>query len=55
MIGRRSVILGGAVALAGLAVPALAQSPDVTKLRDELMDRREAKWWSVLYQETPIK
>jgi uncharacterized protein (TIGR02246 family) len=44
MIGRRSVILGGAIALAGLAVPALAQSPDLTKLRDELMELEKASW-----------
>ena len=44
MIGRRSVILGGAVALAGLAVPALAQSPDIMKLRDELMELEKASW-----------
>ena len=42
MIGRRSVMLGGAVALAGLAVPALAQSPEITKLRDELMELEKA-------------
>ena len=44
MIARRSLILGGAVALAGLAVPALAQSPDVAKLRDELMALEKASW-----------
>ena len=44
MIGRRSVMLGGAVALAGLAVPALAQSPEITKLRDELMELEKASW-----------
>ena len=44
MIGRRSVILGGAVALASLAMPALAQSPDIAKLRDELMDLEKASW-----------
>jgi hypothetical protein len=44
MIGRRSVILGGAVALAGLAVPALAQSPDIAKLRDELMELEKGSW-----------
>jgi len=43
-IGRRSVMLGGAVALAGLAVPALAQSPDLTKLREELMELEKASW-----------
>ena len=44
MIGRRSVILGGAVALAGPAVPALAQSPDIAKLRDKLMELEKASW-----------
>ena len=44
MIGRRSVILGGAIALAGLAVPALAQSSDLTKLREELMALEKGSW-----------
>ena len=45
MIGRRSVMLGGAVALGGLAVvPALAQSPDITKLREELMALEKGSW-----------
>ena len=44
MIGRRCVILGGAVALAGLALPVLAQSPDLTKLREELMALEKASW-----------
>ena len=44
MIGRRSVNLGGAIALAGFAVSALAQSPDLTKLRDELMALEKASW-----------
>jgi hypothetical protein len=37
-------MLGGAVALAGLAVPALAQSPEIAKLRDELMELEKASW-----------
>ena len=45
MIGRRSVMLGNAVALGGLAVvPALAQSPDSTKLREELMALEKGSW-----------
>ena len=45
MIGRRSVMLGSAVALGGLAVvPALAQSPDITKLREELMALEKGSW-----------
>jgi len=44
MTGRRSAILGGMVALASLAVPALAQSPDVAKLREELMALEKASW-----------
>ena len=45
MIGRRSVMLGSAVALGGLAVaPALAQSPDITTLREELMALEKGSW-----------
>ncbi len=44
MIGRRSVSVGGAVASAGLALPALARSPDLTKLREELMALEKASW-----------
>ena len=45
MIGRRSVMLGSAVALGGLAVaPAMAQSPDITKLREELMALEKGSW-----------
>jgi len=45
MIGKRSVMLGSAVALGGLAVvPALAQSPDITKLREELMALEKGSW-----------
>ena len=32
------------MALAGLAVPALAQSPDITKLREELMALEKGSW-----------
>jgi uncharacterized protein (TIGR02246 family) len=44
MIARRSVILGGAIALAGLAGPAWAQSPDMAKLREELMALEKGSW-----------
>ena len=45
MIGRRSVMLGSAVALGGLAVaPAMAQSPDITKLQEELMALEKGSW-----------
>lgn len=45
MIGRRSAILGSAVALASLGVlPVLAQSPDMTKLREELMALEKGSW-----------
>jgi len=44
MIGRRSVVLGGAIALAGLAMPALAQSPDIAQLREELMALEKGSW-----------
>lgn len=44
MIARRSVILGAAVALTGLAVPAWAQSPDMAKLREELMALEKGSW-----------
>jgi len=38
-------MLGSAVALGGLAVvPALAQSPDITKLREELMALEKGSW-----------
>ncbi len=40
---RRSVIMGGALALAGFS-SALAQSPDTLKLRDELMALEKASW-----------
>ena len=44
-IGRRSAVLGSAIALAGLAVgPALAQLPDITSLREELMSLEKASW-----------
>ena len=48
MIARRSLMLGGALALAGGAAfvpaPAGAQSADVTKLRDELMELEKGSW-----------
>ena len=44
MIARRTLMIGGAVALAGLALPASAQSPEITKLRDELMELEKASW-----------
>ena len=45
MIGRRSVMLGSAVALGGLAVaPAMAQSPDITKLQEELVALEKGSW-----------
>lgn len=40
---RRSVFMGGALALAGFS-SALAQSPDTLKLRDELMALEKASW-----------
>ena len=45
MIGRRSAILGSAVALTSLGVlPVLAQSPDLTKLREELIALEKGSW-----------
>jgi uncharacterized protein (TIGR02246 family) len=38
------MMAGSALALAGLAVPALAQSPEITKLRDGLMELEKASW-----------
>jgi uncharacterized protein (TIGR02246 family) len=43
MMTRRSLMIGGVVALAGLS-PALAQSPDIAKLREELMALEKASW-----------
>ena len=43
MISRRSAMIGGALVVAGLA-PAFAQTPDVMKLRDELMALEKASW-----------
>ena len=40
---RRSVMMGGALALAGFS-SALAQSPDTLKLRDELIELEKASW-----------
>jgi len=44
MIGRRSAMLGGAIAAAALAAPALAQSPDLDRLREELMALEKGSW-----------
>ena len=44
MIGRRAAILGGAIALGALAAPAIAQSQDMTKLREELMALEKDSW-----------
>ncbi|CAN5330677.1 hypothetical protein BH10PSE6_BH10PSE6_46380 [soil metagenome] len=44
MIARRTLMIGSAVALAGLALPAAAQSPEIVKLRDELMELEKASW-----------
>jgi uncharacterized protein (TIGR02246 family) len=43
MSARRSFLIGGALALAGLS-PALGQSADVMKLRDELMELEKGSW-----------
>jgi hypothetical protein len=39
-----AVMLGGAIAPAALAVPALAQSPDIDRLREELMALEKGSW-----------
>ena len=44
MIARRLLMTAGALGLAGLSVAAHAQSPDMTKLRDELMALEKASW-----------
>jgi Domain of unknown function (DUF4440) len=44
MISRRSLMIGGALVLAG-SLPALAQSPDIAKLRDELMTLEKGSWY----------
>jgi uncharacterized protein (TIGR02246 family) len=44
MLSRRSLMIGGTVALAGLA-PAFAQTPDIMKLRDELMTLEKGSWY----------
>jgi uncharacterized protein (TIGR02246 family) len=44
MIARRSLLIGGALALAGVST-AHAQSPDVMKLRDELMALEKGSWY----------
>ncbi len=43
MTARRSLMLGGALALAGVST-AFAQSPDVMKLREELMALEKGSW-----------
>jgi len=43
MVTRRSLMIGGVVALAGVS-PVLAQSPDIAKLRDELMALEKGSW-----------
>jgi len=37
-------MLGGAIAPAALAVPAFAQTPDIERLREELMALEKASW-----------
>jgi uncharacterized protein (TIGR02246 family) len=44
MIARRSLLIGGALALVGVST-AHAQSPDVMKLRDELMALEKGSWY----------
>jgi hypothetical protein len=43
MIARRSLMVGGALALAG-ASTVFAQSADILKLRDELMGLEKGSW-----------
>jgi uncharacterized protein (TIGR02246 family) len=43
MTARRSLMLGGALALAGVAT-SFAQTPDVMKLREELMALEKGSW-----------
>lgn len=43
MIARRSLVMGGALALAVVST-ASAQSPDIMKLRDELMALEKGSW-----------
>jgi uncharacterized protein (TIGR02246 family) len=43
MIARRSLLIGGALLLAGVS-SATAQSPEVAKLRDELMALEKGSW-----------
>lgn len=43
MTARRSLMLGGALALAGVSTT-FAQSPDVMKLREELMGLEKGSW-----------
>jgi uncharacterized protein (TIGR02246 family) len=44
MIAKRSLLIGGALALAGVPM-AFAQSADVMKLRDELMVLEKGSWY----------
>lgn len=44
MMGRRLTISCGAAALAALAVPTSAQSPDLGQLREELMALEKGSW-----------
>ena len=43
MIDKRSLLIGGALALAGVSTAA-AQSPDVMKLREDLMALEKGSW-----------
>ncbi|MCW5732636.1 MAG: nuclear transport factor 2 family protein [Enhydrobacter sp.] len=44
MTERRCMMLGAATVLAALAVPALAQSSDIERLREELMALEKGSW-----------
>ena len=44
MIARRSLMIAGALGLAGISAGARAQSPDTAKLRDELMELEKTSW-----------
>jgi hypothetical protein len=44
MTARRSLLIGGALALMGVSA-ASAQSPDTVKLRDELMELEKGSWF----------
>ena len=43
-IARRSVMIGGVLAVSGIST-ARAQSPDIMKLRDELMTLEKGSWY----------